>query len=1099
MTSSLNQLYQKIEEYKNKYYKNQLIKGLLIGVALVVSVFIVVNFIEYFGRLNSVLRATLLFAFIGVTIFTITNFLVRPLIYFFKLRNGVSNQEAASDIGKFFPEIGDKLINTLQLGSAADVQQNALLAASIEQKSQNLKLYKFSDAINISENKKYLKYSIPPLLLLLLISAFSPNFFKSSERILKFNQEFIEEAPFTFEVENKSLKTYRNEDFTLNLHIKGDVLPEEVYLTYNDRRYKMEPDLESKGRKYSYTFNKLQENIDFNFLASGYKSEAYEISILNRPQLLSFDVIATYPSYLGMKPEKLENVGNLMIPEGTQLRWIFSTQYTDSVSMKFGENNYFKTTQNSNNEYVISKKLLQSSDYQIIMRNNQVKSNEKINYYLNVVKDQNPQIQLEQLKDTVLYNYIALGGTIADDYGISDFKLKYRAKSNKETAFKAVNIAFKKDQSSQSFFHQFDLRSLGLERNQEIEYYLEVWDNDGVNGHKSAKTATMYFGMPTSQEFDQEVDKQIEQTEDKMDDLLQKSRELKKALETVQKDLKTKKELDFNDKKKLEDLLKKKEELMKSLQELQKQFQQMQEKQNRFQEQSPETQEKMQQLQQMLQQLMDEENKELFKQMEEMVKEENTEKVLDQLQKMQQKERNLDREIERTMKLFKNMQLKAKTEELVKELEKLADKQEKLAEETEKNNDAKKNDELTKEQEKLNKEFDEKKEKSEDLEKLSKELRKEMDMEKQEQENVDKEQDKAKEQLDQNKNQDAAKSQKKAAKSMRNMANSMSSQMQSAEMKELDIDMDALRDILENLVKLSFEQERVMTNIRNISRTDPRFIELSQLQLKLVDDAKVIEDSLYSLAERVMQIESIVTKEVTDMKNSMDQSIQLLRDREIPKAAAKQQFSMTSMNNLALMLSDTFKQMQDMMAMSMPGSGKGGQKGSSPSPGVGDQMKSINDKLEGIGQGGKPGSELSKELAKIANEQAKLRKQIKEMQDGLNGQEGGKELGDKLKKIEQDLDRSETEIINKRVNPELVKRQRQIETRLLEAEKAIRERELDPKRKSKTAINYTRTSPPELEKFKNEKLKQLELIRTTPPNFTPFYKRETDNYFRKIK
>lgn len=45
-----------------------------------------------------------------------------------------------------------------------------------------------------------------------------------------------------------------------------------------------------------------------------------------------------------------------------------------------------------------------------------------------------------------------------------------------------------------------------------------------------------------------------------------------------------------------------------------------------------------------------------------------------------------------------------------------------------------------------------------------------------------------------------------------------------------------------------------MKNFKNISVSDPKFIALSQEQLKISDDAKVIEDSLYSLAKTVMQL-----------------------------------------------------------------------------------------------------------------------------------------------------------------------------------------------------------------------------------------------------
>ena len=97
------------------------------------------------------------------------------------------------------------------------------------------------------------------------------------------------------------------------------------------------------------------------------------------------------------------------------------------------------------------------------------------------------------------------------------------------------------------------------------------------------------------------------------------------------------------------------------------------------------------------------------------------------------------------------------------------------------------------------------------------------------------------------------------------------------------------------------------------------------------------------------------------------------------------------------------------------------------------------------------------------------------------------------------MDENETDLVNKRVNPELMKRTRELQTRLLEAEKAIKQQEEDPTRQSRTAQQFNRQAPPSMEKFLQEKVKQVELIRTVPPNYTPFYKKQTDNYFRKIK
>jgi hypothetical protein len=1090
----LSQLFEKIADYKKKYYKNSLLKGILTGTALLLGFYIVINFIEYFGRFGSTFRGVLLVSFLALTAYTLFFLILKPVFYLLRINKPISDAKAADQIGEFFPAIKDKLLNTIQLASSISKSDNELLEASIIQKTKDLKFIKFADAVNLGENKKYLKYALPPLLAIFLISAISPSFFKSTERIVNFKKDFVDPAPFQFEILNKNLRAVKNEDFNLNLRLVGNTLPDEVFLVYNGRKFKM--DIQDP-RNFEFTFNKIQASTDFHFLASGYKSNTFNIDLVSRPNLLSFNVNLKYPAYLNKTPEKFDNVGNLIVPEGTQVDWRFKTDETDSLKITFDNTKAVNVTKGIFTDFGFQKKLMQSANYEINLKNKQSSNADKITYYINVIPDKHPQITLEQIKDTTLYNYIGLGGTISDDYGLSDFKFCYRKKSgNKNAPYKVANIPFNRSSLSQTFFYQVNIETLGLVKSDELEYFLQITDNDGVNGHKSSRTNMLNFAMPTAKEFDKEVEKQIEKTEDKFEELLKKSKDFKKSFEELEKNLKKKTELDFQDKKEINELVKKKEELNKELEELQKQLQELQEKQNRFDKQSPELQQKMDMLQKMLNELMKSEDTKALEDLKKSLEQQLDEKSLDKLNDVKKAERNLDKNIERTLKLFKNLQLKQKVEETIKELEKLAEKQEELAEKTEQEKAGK--EELKKEQEKLNKEFEEKKEKMKDIEKMSKEVKKELDTQKEKQEEISKDQEKAKKDIEKDENKPASKAQKKAAKSMRNMAAAMAEGMQGAEMKQLDIDMDALRDILENLVKVSFDQEKIMKNFKNISVSDPRFIAYSQDQLKISDDSKVIEDSLYSLAKTVMQIESFITKEVTDMKNNIDESVKFIKERKLPQAASKQQFTMTSMNNLALMLSDTFKQMQDQMAQSMPGSGKGGKKGDNPMPGMGDKQKEINEKIQGLGSGGMGGKQMSEELAKIANEQAKLRKQIQELQERMNGTEQGKKVGNNLQELQKEMDKSENELVNKRITPELMKRQKEIETRLLEAEKAIKEQELDPKRKAATGVIYNRTSPPDLEKFKKEKEKQLELIRTTPPNFTPFYKNQTDNYFKRI-
>lgn len=1129
MSNSVKAIFLKIDDYKRKYYKNLLIKGSLFTLALILSAFLFVSAAEYFGRFNSSIRGILFFGFLGLVGYALIFWVIKPLLYLLHFNEPLTYEKAASEIGKFFPEIGDRLLNTLQLAQLSD-KDNSLLQASINQKTQELRFVKFADAIKIGENKKYLKYALPPLVLVLLIAAVSPKFFKSStERIVYFQKDFAEEAPFKFKITNEDLKAVKNEDFTINLSLIGNAVPEDVYLVANDRKFKMNA---VDNKHYNFTFSKVQNPLDFHFLASGFKSNEFELELISRPNLLSFDVELNYPSYLNKTGESFDNVGNLVVPEGTNVEWNFRAANTDSLYLSFENEPKHLAKDGFGDNFSYNRRLKNSASYKIQLKNSFSANRENIDFYINVIPDKYPQIQLEQMRDTTLFNYIVLGGNISDDYGLAQFKLFYKPIQDEKqnNAYASMDVAFNKSQSSQSFYYQLPLSDFKLNPGDKIEYFLQVWDNDGVNGSKSTKTPVMTFALPTAKNYDAEIEKATEKTENMLEKLNEKSKKLKTDLNNLENKLKSKKDLDFQEKKQLEELLKKREELMNEMKAMQEQFEKMQEKTNRFQQQSPELQQKMEQLKKLMEELMNDETNKMYEELKKMMEKGMDEKTVEQLEKLKNQERNMDKDIDRTLKLFKQLQLQQKVEKAAEELEKLAEKQDKLGDETKKaedeakkddKDDAKKNDkekdgdknkeqnqqekdkkneELKKEQEKLSKEFDDKKEQMKDIDKLSKELKKELDDQKEEQEDISNDQENAEKQLDQKQNDSAAKNQKKAAKKMKQMAKQMKEAMQSQEMKEMDEDMDALRAILENLVKLSFDQENLMKDFRNMTVSDPRFVKLSQEQLKLQDDAKMIEDSLYSLAKRVLQIQSFVTKEVTTMRNSMDESVKFIKERKLNVASAKQQFAMTSINNLALMLSDTFSQMQQMMANAMPGAGQKGKKGQKPSPmSMGEKQDELSKRMEKMGKAGQGSRGMSEEAAKLAQEQAQLRKQIQKMQEDLKGTELGKKLGNELKDLEKKMDDNETDLVNKRINPELLKRSKELQTRLLEAEKAVQQQEEDPTRQSKAALQYNRQAPPSMEKFLQEKQKQVELIRTVPPNYTPFYKKQTDNYFRKIK
>jgi hypothetical protein len=1113
-------LLERIGEYRRKYYQNQLIKGVIFTLGLVLSAYLLVNTVEYFGRFSTSVRSILFFGFVATLGYALVRWVAVPLVHLYGLRQPISDEAAAVQIGNFFPEIGDKLLNTLQLRSLSGTQTD-LIEASIKQKSKQLLVVRFADAIKINENRKYAKYAIYPLLAIVGILLFNPRFFMgSSDRLIHFQKNYSY-APFAFKLENKTLKAFKNEDFTLRVTLTGESLPQAVYLTQNEAKFKLEPE---SGNTYSYTFKNVQRPIDFQFDAAGFQSDSYEIKVSERPNLLSFDVKLNYPAYLGKPAESLSNVGNLTVPEGTTVTWDFNASSTDSMSLAFdGDKNAYPATEKILGGFEFKKNVRKSSSYQVNLKNEEAANREKISYYLNVIADKYPTLNLENYQDTTLYNYFVVGGTIADDYGFSNLKLFYNIqrkgqKDQSKQVFKGFQIPFNKSAINQTFYYQWYVDSLRLAPGDRIEYFVQVWDNDGVNGAKSAKSRVVNFAVPSKDAVRAEIEKSSEKTEAQLEKTLDKAKSLQKELDKLDQRLKSEKELDFQEKKQVEELLKKRDELTNEMKDLQEQNQKSQQKQERFAQENPELKQKLEQLQKLMNELLDPETKKLYEQLEKMLeKSQQDDKMQELMNKLKNKEFNAQKEIEKALEMFKRMQVEQKAEQIKKDLEEQADKQEKLAEETEKDDkkdgkdkdgkdkegdDKKKDDELKKQQDELNKEFEKTKEDLKDLEKKNEELDKpeEMDTDKDTQEEIEKDQKQSSEDIAKKQKKEASKKQKKAAKSMKKMAKAMGEMMEDMEAKEDMENIDDLRKILENLIQLSFDQERLMKDFRGVNLQDPRFIKLGQEQLKLKDDSKVIEDSLYALAKRVMQIQTFVTRELSDMKYQMGEATRFIKERRLSQATSRQQFAMTSMNNLALMLSQTLSQMQA-QAMAMPGSsGSGkGKKGKKPSPSLGEMQKQLNERIKSMqqGKGQTGGRAMSEELAKMAAEQGRIRQMLQQLADGQKGTEAGKKMGDAVKELSKDMDETETDLVNKRVNQELQKRQQDIVTRLLESEKALRQQEEDNQRKSETGKQIQRTPPPAFEQYVKDKQKQTELLRSVPPSFSPFYKREVNSYFKK--
>lgn len=1099
-------LIQKIDGFIRKYYLNKVIKGSILVASMLFAAYILVTLAEYYGHFDPLVRTILFYTFIAGNLFILSTYIILPLLAYFKLGKTISHEQASAIIGSHFHPVKDKLLNTLQLKRLSDLNpdQRSLIEASIDQKIAELRPVPFSSAIHIRDNRKYIKYALAPMAIIIFVFFSAPSIFsESTKRLLYHNKRFIKKAPFSFVILNKDLSAVQGDDYTLMVKLTGNEVPSELYLEDGANTFKLEKE---NTVRFNYTFKNLQKSKQIRLTGAGFGSETYVLEVKEKPTLLNFDVFLEYPAYLKKTNETLENSGDLSVPQGTRILWKLKAQNSDQINIKMNKRSFLINRSEENGPFKFSFRAMENMNYSIRPLSKNVSGSDSVSYQLRVIPDLMPMIDVTERPDSVNSKILYFVGQVNDDYGFSKLNFKYRVLkpgAENQAKLSVKTIGFDKNSMQSNFFHIWNVNEADAEAGDQIEYYFEIYDNDGVNGPKSSRSVTKTFKMPSEREVEKQLDANALQIKEKMEQAIRQSAQVEKEAKRLNQDLLNKKSLSYDEKKQIENLLQKQKELEELVKGIQKEN-----KQNLFEQQENNQQndkilEKQKQIEDLFNNVLDEKTREILKNIEKLLEQNNKNLTQEELSKMQFDNKSLQKELDRILELYKQLEFDQKLNESIEKLNELANKQEDMSEKSvQKNADPEK---LKKDQTVLQKDFRELKEDLKELEQKNEELEQKNDFEdpKKEQEQIEQQQEQSSENLEKKDLKKAAANQKKAASQMRQVSAKLKSMQEEGEESENEINTKNLREILDNLLKTSFDQEKIMQTVRGINSSDPGYVLQNQKQKDIQDNLKMIEDSLYSLSKKVPQIQSVVNKEIQTINVNVSKAIENLGDRRTAEANRNQQFAMTSINNLAVMLSEALEQLQQAQQNGKAG-GKGKKKQSlsqlsKMQEALNKNMQKAREQMEQQGQQmpgqrGKQVPGMSEQLAKMARDQQMIRQAMQQINrtDNKDGKGG---LGN-LDKLMKEMEQTETDLVNKKIQQETLNRQQEILTKLLEADKAEREREQDQQRESKQGIAPAPNYNIILQEYQKIKQKETDLLKTVPPSLNSFYKIKVGDYFK---
>jgi hypothetical protein len=925
------------------------------------------------------------------------------------------------------------------------------------------------------------------------------------------------------------LEAVRNADFVLDVVTEGNALPADMMVALGSDKLSMQTIAKNT---FQYTFRNVTEPVTFRLLAAGFYSNEYTLNVVQRPVLKSFNVKLDYPDYTGRKDELRTSMGDVTVPVGTHISWAFIAAYTDEAFIKFGDGENIKLNHQAN-MFGSMFRFMNDTSYIILLKNSKNNIVDSYKYSVNVIPDEHPTIQMEEHRDTVSGKQILLTGVAGDDYGISRVLFHYEVttKENQPVTSKNVQLPITAGVLT-SFNYYFDVELLQLQPGQKLQYYVEAWDNDGVHGNKFTRSEVHTFNMYNEEQIDSAINANAEQINSGLSSSAEQTKEMQSEYKEMQSKLLESDDMGFEQKQNMQQLSAMQQQLKNQMEAVKKRLEE-QMKQTEQKPYSDDLKDKQQELKKQMDNLLNKELQEQMKKLQELMNKMNKDKAFEAMKELQQENKLFSMDLKRMQELMKKMEMQMRMEDMARKMNDLANKQLDLKSETDKGK--KNNEELAKEQDALKKELEKAmNEDMKEMDKLNEEMQKKEGLEdkKEMAEEAKKDMQESKDGLNKNDKGGSSKSQSKAAQKLKAMSASMSSDAGGMSADELTADIRAVRQILTNLVRLSFDQEQLINKVKTTPATSQLYIVNQQEQKRLFGNSHMIRDSLYELSKQLHKLAPTINKETMELENHMNGAVSMLEKRATIDANKRQQYAMMHTNNLALMLNEVLANLMQQQNQGNPSAGackKPG--GMTPKPGAGKQLSDIITKQQQLGDAmkqaqdgnkpkdgegnkegqsgkpkegsGKPGEQGNngeygdaEQLARMAQQQAAIRRQLQQLNSMLNsiGMGNAKEL----KEIQEKMDRVETDLVNKRFSNEMQMRQKEILTRLMQAEKSLREQEQDDKRSSKSSDEVAKQLPPELKRFLNEHKNLSEQYKTAPPQLKPYYRNMVQQYYQSI-
>ncbi len=1071
---------------------------LLQGLVVLFSFVLVYLFLYYLLRsafqLTSGFKATLYFIFLAGTATIALLGLIKPLLSFFIL-GSLRKDALLKLLRRRFPSEQDLLVSLCYLAFRTDEVSgdDTLKKAAFIQKYSRMQEQGLSFPL-------FGKRCFKPLLLLgaclLLFGVNVGRFVHWGTDLSRFRETDRAESGIFFTLMNESTSVEYGKSFRVKLKVESEYTTlGNVFIRFGGGEFLM-------GREdslYVYDFESVNNDLSFNFRAVETESRYYKLTVLPTPVITAYEVRVVPPAYTGRKPETLKNMTDFRAVYGSVLQFTVRYSFADSLYLGWdGQVKRLDITETGNVSF--SRKVTASGEYTLYGSNAHFDKKDLMNFTVASVPDLYPGIQISALQDSIQASVHYYYGILTDDYGFSDLRFNYSLDGERYTV---VPIAVNKNPNAQEFYFEFDFAEFAGMDQADIHYYFEVFDNDLISGPKSTRSDALHYTIPDlntifdyNSDVNMQVNSALQQAEKLAHEIVSDVKELQKKMLDNTVD-------DWEKQQLSQDIVEKKEKLEQLLAGAREENIKKSSLNKSFAGQDSVLLTKQQQIQQLLDHIMDEEMKKLLEEFSRLTREFSKEQFQRVDEKMKLTFDQLSEQLDRNIELLKQFQVEEQHEMIRQQMEQVKELQHSLdsLSESRKSRDSLpgRTGEIREKLEKAKSNYEELKEANQQLEKrfelddLTSDFEELSDRTEEQQKNSERGE------TDRELSEDIEEKMEELLEKLEQQAQQI---FMNAELPENDVEL-----IIQNILLISMSQELLLKEFNEVPAQSARYQELGRLQDLKRLEYKIVKDSLSRLAKTNLQLATVLDSKLFDIEIKFGLLPGYIQDNRRSELLKEQQYLITYLNDLALVLSEALQQSsgegEGTPSKGKKGKGKKGggkESGEEGYDGLKEMQNGMKRQLENLVnqmKRGEKGEPMQRGIGNMIRQNELFRQSLEEFMSG-NGylSPGEKQLLDEIRQL---LDDNIRDLSNYSVSNHLINRNNQIYNKLILSEKASKEREeYEEKRRAKTAGD-TEFTRPELyfrteqkEKLMNTDFKRSDL------QLTPYFRNIYNNYYIKL-